>query len=285
MKQARWFRVSGLAAISLMLSLALAAQAGDPADLLLKKLNEQFVPTVFDQNETEIVTPGTVVALKTDGHISDYIQDPDRPSNGMVVFRLPLKYCPITTYKKGTLSMGFGDSSDVAGGDSLDIKEFFSFPRKYLHIGDKFWIDGIGIEKNSIRVYIITDPYDDGRYCGVLKFPFEKNHLPTLDDAVKMISEVLSVQPAQDQSAPAAPAPAPVPAPVTPAAPTILPEIAPPPPPPDAPPPTIALGQTMDQVTTGFGQPLKVAKLGAKTIFYYKDMKVTFTNGKVSNVE
>jgi hypothetical protein len=25
--------------------------------------------------------------------------------------------------------------------------------------------------------------------------------------------------------------------------------------------------------------------LGGKTIFYYQDMKVTFTNGKVSNVE
>ena len=65
-----------------------------------------------------------------------------------------------------------------------------------------------------------------------------------------------------------------------------LPDIAPPPPPPaDTPPPTIALGQTMDQVTVGFGQPLRLAKVGTKTIFYYKDMKVTFTNGKVSNVE
>jgi hypothetical protein len=64
-----------------------------------------------------------------------------------------------------------------------------------------------------------------------------------------------------------------------------MPAIAPPPPPSDAPPPTIALGQTMDQVTAGFGQPLKVANLGGKTIFYYQDMKVTFTNGKVSNVE
>jgi hypothetical protein len=62
-------------------------------------------------------------------------------------------------------------------------------------------------------------------------------------------------------------------------------EIPPPPPPTDTPPPTIAIGQTMDQVTTAFGAPLKVAKLGAKTIFYYKDMKVTFTNGKVTDVE
>jgi hypothetical protein len=67
-----------------------------------------------------------------------------------------------------------------------------------------------------------------------------------------------------------------------------LPDIAPPPPPADAPPPTpptIALGQTMDQVTTAFGQPLKSAKVGTKSILYYKDMKVTFTNGKVSDVE
>jgi hypothetical protein len=64
-----------------------------------------------------------------------------------------------------------------------------------------------------------------------------------------------------------------------------MPVIAPPPPPADAPPPTISLGQAMDQVTAGFGQPQRVAKLGIKTIFYYKDMKVTFTNGKVTNVE
>jgi ATP:corrinoid adenosyltransferase len=64
-----------------------------------------------------------------------------------------------------------------------------------------------------------------------------------------------------------------------------MPDIAPPPPPADTPPPTIAIGQTKDEVTAAFGQPVRIAKLGAKTIFYYKDMKVTFTNGKVRNVE
>jgi hypothetical protein len=38
-------------------------------------------------------------------------------------------------------------------------------------------------------------------------------------------------------------------------------------------------------VTAAFGQPMRQAKLGQKEIFYYKDMKVTFTNGKVSNVD
>src|ERR1035441_5231319 len=79
------------------------------------------------------------------------------------------------------------------------------------------------------------------------------------------------------------------------AAPAPMPDIAPPPLPTDAlapmpaiappPPPAVSIGQTMNQVTAGFGEPLKVANLGGKTIFYYKDMKVTFTNGKVSDVE
>jgi hypothetical protein len=57
------------------------------------------------------------------------------------------------------------------------------------------------------------------------------------------------------------------------------------PPPPDAPRPTIELGQTRDEVIAGFGQPLKMVQLGAKTIFYYKDLILTLNNGKVSNVE
>jgi len=37
-------------------------------------------------------------------------------------------------------------------------------------------------------------------------------------------------------------------------------------------------------VVAGFGQPVRTAKLaGTKEIYFYKDMKVTFTNGKVSN--
>jgi hypothetical protein len=92
----------------------------------------------------------------------------------------------------------------------------------------------------------------------------------------------VATTPATTPAVPPAPvepitAPAPISAP--------MPDIAPPPPPPDAPPPTVAVGQTKEQVTAAFGQPMKAAKIGAKEIFYYKDMKVTFMNGKVSNVE
>jgi hypothetical protein len=67
-------------------------------------------------------------------------------------------------------------------------------------------------------------------------------------------------------SADAAVAPAPAPAPA--AAPT-----------------TVSLGQSTDDVKAALGQPTSIINLGAKTIYVYKDMKVTFKAGKVSDVE
>ena len=55
--------------------------------------------------------------------------------------------------------------------------------------------------------------------------------------------------------------------------------------PPQAPPVKIELGQTTDQVAAGLGQPDNVVKLGEKEIYVYKDLKITFLNGKVSDVE
>jgi hypothetical protein len=48
---------------------------------------------------------------------------------------------------------------------------------------------------------------------------------------------------------------------------------------------TIELGQTFEEVEKTLGKPVTVAKLGARTIYSYKDMKVIFTNGKVTDVQ
>jgi hypothetical protein len=50
-------------------------------------------------------------------------------------------------------------------------------------------------------------------------------------------------------------------------------------------PQTIQLGQTTDQVQAALGKPEKVVNLGPKMIYVYKDLKVTFVNGKVSDVQ
>jgi hypothetical protein len=60
-----------------------------------------------------------------------------------------------------------------------------------------------------------------------------------------------------------------------------------PPPPiaaPAAPPVELKLGLTIDEVTAANGVPTKIVDLGAKKIYYYKDMKVTFKDGKVVDI-
>jgi len=53
-----------------------------------------------------------------------------------------------------------------------------------------------------------------------------------------------------------------------------------------APPPVeISLGLTVDQVTAALGQPKNIVDLGAKKIYVFKDMKITFKDGKVSDVQ
>jgi hypothetical protein len=50
-------------------------------------------------------------------------------------------------------------------------------------------------------------------------------------------------------------------------------------------PETVQLGMTTDQVQSALGKPEKIFNLGAKQIYVYKDVKVTFLNGKVSDVQ
>ena len=82
----------------------------------------------------------------------------------------------------------------------------------------------------------------------------------------------VTAEAAQDSGAPSPVADAAAAAPPAPAAPA-------------GPPPSVELGQTPDQVKAALGQPQREANLGAKVIYYYNGMKVTFKNGKVSDVE
>jgi hypothetical protein len=54
---------------------------------------------------------------------------------------------------------------------------------------------------------------------------------------------------------------------------------------PAAEPASIEKGMTPDQVEAAMGKPEKKVTLGVKVIYYYKDMKVIFMNGKVSDVQ
>jgi hypothetical protein len=123
-------------------------------------------------------------------------------------------------------------------------------------------------------------------------FQFPKGYLETAvaSHVEDLIGKVLAVDAGKAEQAQAPPAadPAaatvgdPSPAPDAPAAP---PAIAAPAAPTDAPTQTIEVGQTVDQVVAALGQPQRIAKAGAKQIYFYEDLKVIFTNGAVSDVD
>jgi hypothetical protein len=268
MKQVRWFRASSLAAITCMLSLTAAGQT-DAATALQQRLYAQFKLTTVMADRSDIVTPGDVVDIHIPGLIMYAVASPLPPSN---------------TYNHGRIGQGwagFGKDLTIGmlgsgGATAAD------YPHRTFVPEENCWITGIQVQKDGVLFQLYSDPYDDTRYYANLKIPFpKKNSVPSADEFLPRVAEVLTVIAQEDQSgqAPSPPAPPPVPMPVTYAA------IPVPPPPNDMPPPTITLGQSISQVTTSFGPPLREVKLREKVVFFYKDMKVTFADGKVSNVE
>jgi hypothetical protein len=50
-------------------------------------------------------------------------------------------------------------------------------------------------------------------------------------------------------------------------------------------PKTVEVGQTIEQVDQILGAPQKILKAGTKVIYIYQDLKVTFENGKVADLQ
>lgn len=267
---------------ALVLAAAMVPAQGQSGDLapLQQMLDAQFKVTTVTSDRSDITTPGTIVQI-------------DKP--GMVMYAVASPAAPSNTYKNGKIGQGWGGfgtdlliTTAMAGnGTASDI------PHRTFSAGEKVWITGVVAKKDGIVFQLYSDPYDGIRYYGNVKIPYKKKkEVPSVQDAQQLIAEVLTLVPAEDQGAQAsAPAPPP-PAAKTETAgappPAPLPSIAPPPPPADAPQPppqTIALGQTMNQVIAVMGQPKSVTAQSGKTVFTYPDIKVIFTDGKVSDVQ
>jgi hypothetical protein len=284
-------RLSAFGLVAASFALAAQAQVGDPGTLIKEKLVSQIKLTKAAAAHDDIVTAGDVVVLHKDGLMmcssaSSYAFS-NTYSNGVLAANLNNRAKDAAkSFFKGKLPFGGGGSVTDAANNGCASRKFVA--------GEKFWVTDVTLQKDGILVSTFSDPYNDTRYFGEIKFPFPKGSpVPPVDAFVKTVSEVMTVQPADDkdkgnqddQASGQAPADAPAAAPAAPPA-APMQAIAPPPPPADTPPPSIAIGQTKDQVVAGFGQPVRMAKLaGTKEIYFYKDMKVTFTAGKVSNVE
>jgi hypothetical protein len=127
-------------------------------------------------------------------------------------------------------------------------------------------------------------------YRAEVDFKFIKGALAATDfkSVQGVIEQVFKFPDAEAETTAAAggapPADPPAPPPPQPEAPQKFVEPPPPPPPPAAP-KKIGLGQTPDEVKATFGEPEQIIELGPKVIYKYKDLKVTFLKGKVSDIE
>lgn len=224
-----------------------AAQSAD----LQKALETAYPLTKATADSTDIVTAGAVLVLEKDN---------------LQMCKVSLPIPTHNYYKNGEVTQGglmsvlnkLGNASMGGGADATTTRKFVA--------GEKFWVTKVQVDNDGVSFQFLSDPLQDVRYHALLKFPFPKGQMPPPDQVLATVAQVIKTDggdgaPAPDQQQAAAGAAAP------------------------AETKTIALGQTKDQVVQSFGQPTKVVQLGAKEIDYYSDMKVTFTNNKVTNVE
>src|SRR5260370_4019656 len=128
--------------------------------------------------------------------------------------------------------------------------------------GEKVYVIGIKVDDDYVMLELMScDMFDvvkmgstkQTRYKSALSFKFDKEPLPALTpEKIKAaISPILATEgeaAAQNTK-------------------------------------TISLGQTPEQVEAILGKPDKIVNLGPKVTYIYKDMKVIFQDGKVSDVQ
>jgi len=262
-------RIRRLAVCAMAFALAgFGQQAGeDWRQSMLKTFLSNCQLTKATADKSSIVTAGTVVVLKKDN---------------LVLYSTANRIPPGNSYVNGAIKAGFMSSAYLKSGNA----------RAFV-AGEKLWLTKASIEPKGDGVVLefLSDPFDDARYWGTLKFNFAKGSPPPApEEFEKTLEQVVGVDASSDSKTAQAPArpsggqAAQVAAPVeTPAS------IPPPPPPPDQPPPqppTVAVGMTKDQVIAIMGQPKKVGNISAvKQIYLYPDFKITLTSGKVTNIE
>jgi len=288
--------------IAVLAAMAGAVHAEDPAAIAIRqKLESEFKLTKPTADNTEIVTAGSVIVLHEDG---------------IVMVAASSSVNCMNTYRDGKISAGAcGASNKVSTAKDTISRLCWRCPKppgpdKILDThtfvdGEKFWMTKIEVQGKDRRVVFdfFTDAIggDPGtRYMGQLAIPFGA-HMPSPDDALKLVQTVITVDASAEAKADTKQEPAPskeavnetAPSPPAPSQPEPEPAAAPAPAPvapklESPPPPTENIdlqGKTKAQVEAAMGQPVKQFTAGDKVIYVYKDLKITFINGKVSNVE
>jgi hypothetical protein len=255
---------------------ALIARA-QGADSLESQLGAKYklVKLGTDSSGLSVLDAGTVLVIKKGGILSV-------ASGNAVVIATTVKDGQVHTANNTAMQgvnklLKWKAPADPTGAASTDTK--------FLTVGEKVYVSKIDISRKDSKVTLSIIECDT---CNSVQAPslrkaqvafvFPKDYLAGADGGQisDVINQTLEVdtgdsggqdqQQAQDQGQQA---PQQAAAPAQPA----------------APPPTIQMGQSPDEVKGMLGQPDKIVDLGPKQIYVYKDLKVTFVKGKVTDVQ
>ena len=185
-----------------------------------------------------------------------------RPGTVIVLQKDGLYANPSTDLGNVTTTVTDGKLSEPSGFGGAFFSKNSENTNRTFKAGENLYVTRISVASDSVRFDVITcETYDATihgntrqiRYVSTLAFKFAKGFLDTADaDAIKKVVDAVIIPQSEAQMANTK---------------------------------TVELGQTPDQVKTAVGAPDKIIKLGAKEIYVYKDMKVVFVDGKVSDVQ
>jgi hypothetical protein len=263
----------------------------DPRSTLQQRLTKQYALATVAKDRSTVLTAGTTLILQRDN---------------LLMYSGSCPTLGVNAYKNGKVIQPAGSKFLHDLGGSMRMQggaTTADCPQRKFTRGTYLFVTRTDVVKDGVVFQLFATPENEAPYYAELKFPFEKNSVPPAGEELATIGEVLQIQ--QDAPATAAntppppgiPAPPPPPpeAPVAPIPPPpppadTTPPLAPipPPPPPAAEPFTVEIGQTVERVEGGLGKPNTILKLAPGTVRYVyssKGIKITFKNGKVSDIQ
>ena len=251
------------------LSLVPPAVAADkPATGVVEALEKKYVVTQTTPDFAQITKDGTTMAMKCAGVYSfpttmTMIKPDNKVIDGKV--QTPGMFVRATWTKMGAHVLQTGDKVYVTKIES-----------KSEMTGDQLRLTVLTVEQLDVSGSDAKKKFD-----AIVSFKFKKGYLDEtppeqIEQTVESVlapDEAAAPEQQQAAAAPAAPAPAPAPAPA--AAPAK----------PSGPPATITIGESSTEVLQAMGMPLQMIDLGKKKTYVYKNMKIIFTNDKVTDVQ
>jgi len=247
------------AVVGILLTTALLGRAENST--LQQKLESEYALTSINA-EGGVVSQGATLTLKKDGLRSG--------ATTACVNEYNVGKIALAGVSKATCN-SVGTSAGrlcnfIPGGCPVLNNDPTQATRRFVR-GEKFYITRITVA-DGITFSLISDAIDNVTYKAEIRFKTQD-----LAQADSLVAEVFSVtRPDNQQSGQQADPPIVAPPP-------------PPPPPPDTTPQTVSTGMSIDQAVAILGQPGSIGDFGSKKIYVYPQMKLTFVDGKLTDVQ